>query len=121
MDRIEELNEKKICGCFEVEGSFVQCVQCGEGHINDTYMVTIDNHGKLRHYLLQRLNKMLSSEVEKLMHNIELVTSYCRKNIEANGGDPMRVCLNPIRAGVGKCYIFGDVSWLRLFIYFDAP
>ena len=78
MDRIEELNVKKICGCFEVEGAFVQCVQCGEGHINDTYKVTIDNHGKLRHYLLQRLNKMLSSEVEKLMHNIELVTSYCR-------------------------------------------
>lgn len=120
MDRIEELNVKKICGCFEVEGSFVRCVQCGEGHINDTYKVTIDNHGKLRHYLLQRLNKMLSSEVEKLMHNIELVTSYCRKNIEANGGDPMRECLNPIRARDGKCYIYDGESCFRMFDYIEG-
>ena len=31
---------KKVLSHFKIEGEFVSCVPYGEGHINDTYLVT---------------------------------------------------------------------------------
>ena len=54
--------------------------------------------------ILQRMNKDVFADPEALMENIVGVTSYLRKKIEENGGDPDRETLNVIPAGDGKSY-----------------
>ena len=74
-----EYDLRKVVGNFAAEGEYVSCERYGEGHINVTYKLTMQQGEKQVHYILQQINTRLFTDVEKLMHNIELVTSFCRK------------------------------------------
>ena len=95
---------EKLVGQFQAQGTFSGCKRYGEGHINDTFKVTMTEGGKETHYILQRINNRLFPDVAKLMHNIELVTEFCRRSVLARGGDPMRECLTLIRTKENKAY-----------------
>ena len=41
-----------IAGKFEAEGEFVSCVRYGEGHINDTFCLTMKQGGRRVRYIL---------------------------------------------------------------------
>ncbi len=64
----------------------------GDGHINDTYLVTTPN----QRYVLQRINRVVFREAERLMLNLTRVVDHlqaCRANwtprlIETRGGAP---------------------------------
>ena len=71
----------------------------GNGHINDTRLVTMDNGTQ---YVLQRINKNVFKRPDLLMENYVGVTTFIRKKIEAEGGDPLREVLNAIPAKDGK-------------------
>ena len=77
---------EKLVGQFQAQGTFSGCKRYGEGHINDTFKVTTEENGKETHYILQRINNRLFPDVAKLMHNIELVTDFCRRSVLARGG-----------------------------------
>ena len=90
-----------LCFC----GTYVEDMPWGNGHINDTFLLICENEAneKVR-YILQRMNKNIFTEPVKLMENIVGVTSYLRKIIIENGGDPDRETLNVIPAKDGKTY-----------------
>lgn len=68
---------KKICGQFMFEGIFESAEPYGDGHINDTYIVTCsDDNDEEIHYILQRVNHLIFTATEELMENIENITSY---------------------------------------------
>ncbi len=115
----EEFDFKTIYKHFAVEGEYVSCVRCGEGHINDTFKLTVQEGGRNVNYLLQRINNRLFSDVEKLMHNIELVTSFCRRSVEKRGGDPKRECLNIVPARDGKSYYFDGKNYFRIYLFIE--
>ena len=98
----ETTDFSEIVGNFSLAGAFKDCRRYGEGHINDTYKVTVREDGKEAHYILQRINDRLFPDVEKLMRNIELVTDFCRRSVLSRGGDPMRECLTLIRTKGGR-------------------
>ena len=100
----DEFDFQNIVTKFCVDGALTDCVRYGEGHINDTFKVTTEENGKEVHYILQRINSRLFPDVEKLMHNIALVTDFCRRSVLARGGDPMRECLTLIRTKDNKAY-----------------
>lgn len=105
---------------FAAEGEFVGCERYGEGHINDTFKVTVLCGGKEIHYILQRINNRLFSDVDKLMHNIELVTAFCRKSVLARGGDPMRECLTLIRTKDGAAYYCDGGNYFRMYVFIEG-
>lgn len=82
---------------FRYEGVLVDERPYGSGHINDTYLLTFDiaEMGQLK-VILQRMNREIFKKPVELMENIMNVTSFLRKRIIENGGDPERETLNVI-------------------------
>ncbi len=74
----------------------------GNGHINDTYCTESPR------YILQRINTQIFKDPEKLMENIENVTSFLREKIKEAGGDPDRETLTVIKTSDGKSYFSAD-------------
>ena len=85
-------------GQFRYEGVLIDERPYGSGHINDTYLLTFEiaEMGTIK-VILQRMNKNIFTKPIELMENILNVTSYLRKKIIENGGDPDRETLNVIR------------------------
>lgn len=110
----------RIIEKFSVAGELVSCERYGEGHINDTFKVTMDDCGREVHYILQRINNRLFPDVERLMHNIELVTEFCRKSVMERGGDPMRECLTLIRTKDGASYTCEDGNYFRMYVFIEG-
>ena len=108
-----------IVAQFEVRGTFSACVRYGEGHINDTFKVTMTEGGSEIHYILQCINNRLFPDVAKLMHNIGLVTDFCRRSVLARGGDPMRECLTLIRTKDNKAYYFDGENYFRMYVFIE--
>ena len=110
----------RIIGKFSVAGELISCERYGEGHINDTFKVTMDDCGRAVHYILQRINNRLFPDVDRLMHNIELVTEFCRKSVMERGGDPMRECLTLIRTKDGASYTCEDGNYFRMYVFIEG-
>lgn len=115
----EEFSFHSISSNFKIAGKYVSCERYGEGHINDTFRLTMNDGGKEVHYILQRINNRLFTDVEKLMRNIELVTEFCRESVLAHGGDPLRECLNIVRTKEGKTYYFDGKDYFRVYVFIE--
>lgn len=115
----QEFEFEKIYRQFEIEGEYVSCERYGEGHINDTFKLVVNDGEKRVNYILQRINNRLFTEVDKLMRNIELVTDFSRKSVIARGGDPMRECLNVVRARDGKSYYTDGKNYFRVYVFIE--
>ena len=76
---------KDICEHFEIGGKYKGCVEISSGNINSTYRVDFLRDGESKQYILQRINKTVFKEPEKVMDNIVRVTQHIRKNILEQG------------------------------------
>ena len=87
------------------EGELLEKGPYGSGHINDTFcLIYKQEDGSRRRYILQHMNKEIFTKPEELMENIVGVTSYLRKKIIEQGGDPERETLNLIPTKSGDMY-----------------
>lgn len=116
----ENINFKKILSNFKVKGEFVEGYRYGEGHINDTFLVKMQENDQEIKYILQRINTRLFQNVEKLMNNIVLVTEFCRKSVMKRGGDPLRECLNVVFTCDNKSYFRQGEDCYRVYIFIDG-
>ncbi len=117
-DKLQSIIEK-----FNVKGDFVSGERYGSGHINLTYKVVLNEDGKEKEYILQRINKNVFKEPAKLMENYVNVTEFLRKIIIANGGDPDRETINAIKSKDGENFIVdeeGEYWRLILFVVDSA-
>ena len=64
---------------FNVKGAPAQCSRFGCGHINETYLVTCDSGIS---YILQKINKNIFTQPDKLMENIAAITAYLAERSE---------------------------------------
>ena len=109
---------ESIVKSFDIQGEIVDYVPFGNGHINDTKLVTVDNGGEKVQYVLQKINKNVFKQPDKLMENYVGVTAFIRKKIEQMGGDPLREVINAIPARDGKYYVIDGVGdYWRLLVY----
>lgn len=104
---------------FLIDGEFVDLINYGEGHINNTLKLSVKNNGKIENYILQKINKKLFSNIEALMHNIELVTEFCKKSVVERGGDPMRECLILVKTRDAKNYYFDGTDYFRVYVFIE--
>jgi len=89
---------------FKIAGECVSIGPYGTGHINDTYLCLFQEKSGPTRYILQRINRHVFQEPEKLMTNIERVTAHVRGKIVAAGGDVTRETLNLIPAVTDRSY-----------------
>lgn len=64
---------EQIINRFAVKGIPVTSCRFGEGHINETYLVTCDTGLS---YILQKINRQVFQNPEGLMENIVRVTAF---------------------------------------------
>lgn len=112
---------KDIAIQFVLKGKVTELIPYGNGHINDTYLVTtITENGKKVSYILQRINTVIFTEPEKLMQNICKVTDFLRQKIAETGKDAARGTLTVIPTKEGKPY-FTDLehNCYRMYTYIE--
>ena len=99
MTQVVRTQKAEAIAHFQYEGRLIQDVPFGNGHINDTYLLTFEvkRMGILK-VILQKMNKNVFKNPVELMENILGVTSYLREKIIKKGGDPDRETLNVIPA-----------------------
>ena len=111
---------REIVTHFAVPGDYVSCVRYGEGHINDTFCLTMKTGEGTTRYILQRINHRLFRNVGALMHNIELVTAFCRESVLARGGDPMRECLQIVPTTTGGSFYTDGTDYYRMYVFIEG-
>lgn len=119
MERVSQEQVAEAIRGFRYEGELVWKKPYGSGHINDTFLLKykIDGMGSIK-VILQRMNREIFRNPEQLMENIVNVTSFLRKKIEENGGDPDRETLTVIPAKDGKPYfIDSQGEYWRSYIF----
>ncbi|MGO8758093.1 MAG: phosphotransferase enzyme family protein [Terracidiphilus sp.] len=72
---------------FEFRGTVSGIAPHGNGHINDTYLVTCHGTGAPARYILQNINRRVFRDPEAVMRNIERVTAHLAAQTE---GEPDR-------------------------------
>jgi len=95
---------KEVFSRFAIEGEFIDCTLYGSGHINDTYIGRYLTPAGTECYIHQHINHKVFQQPEKLMENVERVTSHLRRNIEAQGGDVLRETLNLVPTVDGQSF-----------------
>ena len=115
-----ELKLEEALAAFEFGGAVRHAERFGEGHINDTFCLSVSPWtGSSRRYILQRVNRYVFPDPEPMMENIQRVTHYLRGVIAREGGDPARETLTLMRAMDGRPWIrdtLGDLWRMYLFI-----
>lgn len=115
-------NVLEIIEGFRFEGEIFEIKErFGDGHINSTYRLTMRlPDGHLEKYIVQRFNRIAFPRPDLVMENSLAVTSFLRRKIEAEGGDPLRETLNFSIAGDGRPYtIDRDGEYWRAYTYID--
>lgn len=116
MIRKEILQE--IIRYFKFQGTLLECISYGSGHINDTYRVQFDEGEGYRYYILQRMNRSIFTKPLELMENISNVTAWLRKKIVEEGGDPVRETLNLVPGADGKnYYVDSEGEYWRVYLF----
>lgn len=110
----------EIARRFMLPQGEVQAEPYGNGHINDTFRVTVHPDGGVdSRFILQRVNRYVFKRPVEVIENIERVTDYLRKVILRDGGDPARETLTIVRTVSGTSYVEdseGELWRMYLFI-----
>ena len=101
------INRNEILGHFDI-GAVTESY--GNGHINDTFLVTMPR------YILQRINTSIFRNPDELMENIENVTGFLREKLREAGEDFERGTLQvvPVKDG-GSYYKVDDYNVFRFY------
>lgn len=119
MDNLKE-SAVKAAKAFALQGEVKDCVRYGSGHINDTFLLSCREHENKHRYILQRMNHEVFKDIEGLIHNVKGVTSFLRRRIIENQGDPDRETLNLVPARDGKDYYKdNDGNWWRVYLFIE--
>lgn len=134
MEKLEDRGSLEIshlietAGCFSLGGEVVKVIPHRVGHINDTFIVeTASASSKsggrrpVERYILQRVNRRVFPEPERLMNNIKRVTEVIREKVERRGGDPSREVLSLVPSVEGgHFHLDDDGEYWRCYLYVDG-
>ena len=96
----------QILAAYALPGTVAEVARHGKGHINDTFCVVCKTpEGCTVRFILQRLSQAAFPHPEEVMENFVGITSYLRREILAEGGDPMRETLSLVKTGDGADFV----------------
>ena len=94
---------------FDIQGDIVSIKPLGNGHINDTNLVTTTKEK----YTFQRINTNIFKNPDELMDNLFAVTEYLKENF------PNELTISYVRTLDGKKYLNLDGVCYRLSVFVD--
>ena len=104
---------KEVLDAYAFPATLLGAVRYVQGHINDTFFVLCQpQEGDCIRFILQGLSLAAFPHPDELMENFVGITSYLRKKIIAQGGDPLRETLSLVKTRKGEDY-FTDSSLQR--------
>ena len=96
----------QILAAYALPGTVADVARHGKGHINDTFCVVCKTpEGGIARFILQRLSQAAFPHPEEVMENFVGITSYLRREILAEGGDPLRETLSLVKTGDGADFV----------------
>ena len=93
---------EEVLAAFDIKAGEADAVRSGQGHVNDTFMVTEPAGG--RRYVVQRISPTAFKRPDQVMENVVGITEYLEHEIERAGGDPSREALHFLRPKAGELY-----------------
>ena len=114
MAMFEKLTE--VSEAFRLPGTFYAFDTIKNGNINSTYKVTYrEPNGRLKSYIVQKINTNVFKNPEEIMENIDRVTTHIRERY------PNEVSLHFHHTAAGKNYLYDeDSSFWRVMNYVDS-
>ncbi len=98
-------DSREIVAHFEIPGRVVEMEPFGNGHINDTFLTTIEVGGETSRFILQRVNGAVFPDPTALMDNWVRVAEHLRAHHSARGASDLeRRSIVPVRARDGRAY-----------------
>ena len=94
----------EILAAWRWNGSVSEPVPYGEGHINQTYALTVTSAQGAKRYILQKINTDTFKDPAGLMENICGVTDFLREKAKQRGADPARATLHVVPTAAEKPY-----------------
>ena len=94
----------EIFARFLPDARIIESVPYGNGHINDTFKLTVDEYGSEKLYILQRMNKNVFKTPWLLMENMKGVTDFLARHVSASGGNPEREVMSVYRTKEGALF-----------------
>jgi len=108
-----------VAAQFQFRGEAVAFVPYGNGHINDTYLVTCNGSGAPVRYILQHINRHVFHSPAVVMQNIERVTAHLAAQL-AQGPDRARRALTLVPARDGSnWYVDADGETWRAYFFIE--
>ena len=96
---------REVLDAYAFPDTLMGAVRYGQGHINDTYCVVCQpQEGDCVRFILQGISSAAFPHPEELMENFIGITSFLRKKIVEEGGNPARETLSLIKTKEGKDY-----------------
>ena len=96
----------QILAAYELPGTILDIARHGKGHINDTFCVSCRTpEGGTVQLILQGLSQAAFPHPEEVMENFVGITSYLRREILAEGGDPSRETLSLVKTRDGADFV----------------
>lgn len=111
----------EVASRFQLRRGAMSIAPYGNGHINDTFCICVDvgETAPIR-YILQRVNRYVFPEPEKVIENIARVTEHLRRAIAAAGGDPFRETLTLVKTHEGGDYFVDEDNGLwRVYLFIE--
>lgn len=107
---------------FAVYGDFVGIEAFGTGHINRTFLFSMNQGGRFVRYVLQLLNTFAFREPHLLMDNIVRVTAHLRSRLAAEGATELsRRVLNVVPSREGSPFhIDADGGFWRCYLFIEG-
>ena len=82
-----------VAAAFPLAGPIASAAPYGNGHINETYLVSVATASGERRYVFQKINHRIFKNVPALMENVQRVTQHVRAK------QPRALALVPTRDG----------------------
>lgn len=109
-----------IISKFDIEGTLISANEFGEGHINTTYEVYMEENGKKIRYVMQKINTNIFTNPERLIDNIYSVTEFLKGQIALNGGDILRETLSLLPTKEGKNFYKNEQNeYFRIYHFIE--
>ena len=101
---------------FVISGNTTGCIPYGNGHINNTFLVTALSGKTEQKYILQKVNRNVFRHPDQVVANIEKVIAHLKQRVK----NPERNTLNLIPAKDGKNYcVTKDSEYWRMYKFID--
>ena len=116
MALIGEADIRMAVDQFGIDGRFIHAEKFGSGHINDTYLVSVeDGNQEIKKYVLQAVNTHVFKNIVPIMENIARVTDHLKTKITHD-----EKVMNFLQAKDGHAYYIDEKgSFWRIYEFID--